>query len=68
MKINDLQQAINACGDTDTIKILAGIKCSEPLTIEEGKTVTIDLMGNNIEANFLLDQNGTTLKVFNEIR
>ena len=48
---NNLQQAINACGDTDTIKILAGIKCSEPLTIEEGKTVTIDLMGNNIEAN-----------------
>ena len=48
---NDLQQAINACSQTDTINILTAIKCNQTLTIEEGKTVTIDLMGNTLNAN-----------------
>lgn len=48
---NDLQQAINACTELDTINILTGIKCNQTLTIEEGKTVTIDLMGNTLTAN-----------------
>ena len=48
---NDLQQAIYACSQTDTINILTAIKCNQTLTIEEGKNITIDLMGNTLSAN-----------------
>ena len=48
---NDLQQAINACLQADTINILTAIKCNQTLTIEEGKNVTIDLMGNTLNAD-----------------
>lgn len=48
---NDLQQAINSCAQSDTINILTAIKCNQTLTIEEGKSVTIDLMGNTLSKN-----------------
>ena len=66
---NDLQQAINACSETDTIKLLVSNICTEMLTIEEGKKVTIDLMGNNLIASGIenLIENYGTLNIIDSI-
>lgn len=66
---NDLQQAINACTELDTINILTGIKCNQTLTIEEGKTVTIDLMGNTLTANGIenIIENYGTLTIIDSV-
>lgn len=66
---NDLQQAINACSETDTIKLLASNICTEVLKIEEGKKVTIDLMGNDLIASGIdnIIENYGTLNIIDSV-
>lgn len=42
----DLQEAINAAGNSDTVKLLKETTSEKPITISEGQSFTLDLGGN----------------------
>lgn len=60
---NSLQTAIDSAGNTpSTIKIEKDNVISEPIIINEGQNITIDLYGNSIilpEGNYAIQNNGT---------
>ena len=51
-KFTSLQAAFDAAVDGDTITVVADVTLTEPLTIPEGKTITLDLNGKTINGAF----------------